>query len=124
MTVRLPIISELPQPARADTNTARLSALRILVVDDEQVVAESLARLLSDELDDEDGVRRELAACCWVRYEVTRRVWDQRYDAGGRAREATSRWRTERWVHRLCAEDCPHWHHQTEVWIAMAAPPP
>lgn len=83
-----------------------------------------LARLLSDELEDEDGVRRELAACCWVRYEVTRRVWDQRYDAGGRAREATSRWRTERWVHRLCAEDCPHWHHQTEVWIAMAAPPP
>ena len=46
MTVRLPIIAELPQPAVADDNAARLSALRILVVDDEQVVAESLARLL------------------------------------------------------------------------------
>jgi two-component system, NtrC family, sensor kinase len=46
MTVRLPIIAELPQPAAADGNAARLSALRILVVDDEPVVAESLARLL------------------------------------------------------------------------------
>ncbi len=47
MTVRLPIISDLPQPAVTDGNAARLSALRILVVDDEQVVAESLARLLT-----------------------------------------------------------------------------
>jgi signal transduction histidine kinase/ActR/RegA family two-component response regulator len=47
MTVRLPIIAELPQPAAAEGNTARLSALRILVVDDEQVVAESLGRLLT-----------------------------------------------------------------------------
>jgi CheY-like chemotaxis protein len=46
MMVRLPIIAELPQPARADGNGTQLSALRILVVDDEQVVAESLARLL------------------------------------------------------------------------------
>jgi len=47
MTVRLPIIVELPQLAVVDSNTARLSALRILVVDDEQVVAESLGRLLA-----------------------------------------------------------------------------
>ena len=47
MTVRLPIIAELPQTAIADGNASRLSALRILVVDDEQVVAESLARLLA-----------------------------------------------------------------------------
>jgi len=47
MIVRLPIIAELPQPAVANGNAARLSALRILVVDDEQVVAESLARLLA-----------------------------------------------------------------------------
>jgi two-component system, NtrC family, sensor kinase len=46
MTVRLPIIAALPQPAVADGNAARLSALRVLVVDDEHVVAESLARLL------------------------------------------------------------------------------
>jgi signal transduction histidine kinase/FixJ family two-component response regulator len=48
MTVRLPIIAELPQPARAEAKGAQLSALRILVVDDEQVVAESLARLLAE----------------------------------------------------------------------------
>jgi len=46
MTVRLPIIAELPHPAVTDGNAARLSPLRILVVDDEQVVAESLSRLL------------------------------------------------------------------------------
>lgn len=82
-----------------------------------------LARLLSDELEDADAPGRDLAVCCWVSYDVTRRVWDQRYE-GGRAREATSRWRTERWAHRLCPQDCPHWHHQTEVWLAMATPPP
>jgi CheY-like chemotaxis protein len=47
MTVRLPVIAELPQPAVAEGKAARLSALRILVVDDEPVVAESLARLLA-----------------------------------------------------------------------------
>jgi signal transduction histidine kinase/ActR/RegA family two-component response regulator len=47
MTVRLPIISDLPQPAVADAHRGSLSALRILVVDDEQMVAESLARLLA-----------------------------------------------------------------------------
>jgi two-component system, NtrC family, sensor kinase len=46
MTVRLPIIAELPQPTVTDGKGARLAALRILVVDDEQAVAESLARLL------------------------------------------------------------------------------
>jgi two-component system NtrC family sensor kinase len=46
MVVRLPIIAELPQSVVPDGTAARLSALRILVVDDEQVVAESLARLL------------------------------------------------------------------------------
>jgi signal transduction histidine kinase/ActR/RegA family two-component response regulator len=48
MTVRLPIITELPRVAGADGKAARLSSLRILVVDDEQVVAESLARLLAE----------------------------------------------------------------------------
>jgi CheY-like chemotaxis protein len=48
MTVRLPIIAEVPQPAAIDGKDARLSRLRILVVDDEPVVAESLARLLAE----------------------------------------------------------------------------
>jgi CheY-like chemotaxis protein len=47
MTVRLPIIAELPRPALADANAPHLSALRILVVDDEPLVAESLVRLLT-----------------------------------------------------------------------------
>jgi signal transduction histidine kinase/ActR/RegA family two-component response regulator len=48
MTIRLPIVAELPRPAIAEGTTRRLSALRILVVDDEPVVAESLARLLAE----------------------------------------------------------------------------
>jgi CheY-like chemotaxis protein len=47
MTVRLPIIAELPLPAGLARPSA-LAKLRILVVDDEQVVAEGLARLLAE----------------------------------------------------------------------------
>ncbi|HJZ48844.1 MAG TPA: response regulator [Roseiflexaceae bacterium] len=65
MTVRLPIIAELPRPVLADGSASQVSALRILVVDDEPVVAESLARLLSEyghqvvlATDGESGLRR------------------------------------------------------------------
>jgi CheY-like chemotaxis protein len=46
MTVRLPIVTEMPMPAGA-ARPLPLGPLHILVVDDEQVVAEGLARLLS-----------------------------------------------------------------------------
>jgi signal transduction histidine kinase len=46
MTVRLPIVTEMPMPAGAP-RPLPLGPLHILVVDDEQVVAEGLARLLS-----------------------------------------------------------------------------
>jgi signal transduction histidine kinase/ActR/RegA family two-component response regulator len=65
MTIRLPIIAELQRPAMADGVASRLPALRVLVVDDEQVVAESLARLLKEyghqvslAADGENGLRR------------------------------------------------------------------
>jgi two-component system NtrC family sensor kinase len=46
MTVRLPIIAETPLPAGTLQPSESLSSLRILVVDDEYVVANGLARLL------------------------------------------------------------------------------
>jgi CheY-like chemotaxis protein len=65
LTVRLPIIAELPQPTLTDSSAPRLSALRILVVDDEPMVGESLARLLREyghqvilAVDGESGLRR------------------------------------------------------------------
>jgi CheY-like chemotaxis protein len=64
MTVRLPIIAEIPVPAGA-ARPPVLAKLRILVVDDEQVVAEGLARLLAEyghqvslASDGETGLRR------------------------------------------------------------------
>jgi CheY-like chemotaxis protein len=47
MTVRLPIIAELPESAGSALSHVALPPLRILVVDDEPVVAQGLARLLA-----------------------------------------------------------------------------
>jgi signal transduction histidine kinase/CheY-like chemotaxis protein len=65
MTIRLPIIAELQRSALSDGFASRLPALRVLVVDDEPVVAESLARLLKEyghqviiAADGESGLRR------------------------------------------------------------------
>ena len=43
---------------------------------------------------------RDLPECCWVHY-------DQHPEG-----------RTEHWVHRLCTQGCPHWHHRIEVFLA------
>jgi hypothetical protein len=52
-----------------------------------------------------DFTPRELAECCWVSY-----------DRECPHPDGTSH--IEHWVYALCDEDCPHWHHQTEVWMA------
>lgn len=39
--------------------------------------------------------------CCWVTYPKPGPGADVEY-----------------WLHRLCPADCPHWHHQTEVFLA------
>lgn len=60
----------------------------------------AIARLYATDFTD-----RELASCCWVTYPKT-----CQHDDGSS--------HVEHWVYRLCYEDCPHWHHQTEVWMA------
>jgi hypothetical protein len=84
--------------ARIERSPAYVSALRRALL---QRVADRLgvARLLSEDVDVDRA--RKLAVCCWVLYVVRRQ---------------------EYWAHRLCSDDCPHWHHQAEVWITMAAP--
>lgn len=76
----------------------------------------AIARLLADGADEEgeplwdesgnwyDDEHHFYWPCCWLTYE-----WHYWL---GRSRLPVQ--------HRLCAEDCPHWHHQREAVIALA----
>jgi hypothetical protein len=41
-------------------------------------------------------------SCCWMQ-------WEKPTRSGGRA---------EMFLYQLCGDDCAHWHHQTEVFLA------
>ena len=69
-----------------------------------------LRRVLLQRLANDLAVARALSdgqleggcwSCCWLTYSCV-----------------SPPGRLERRLHRLCARDCPHWHHQTEVFLA------
>lgn len=80
---------------------------------------EPLRRALLQRLANDLAVARELDRnpdldglwpCCWVSFEMT-----QRFQADGVRPEGLRRVAC---VHRICDDDCAHWHHQTEVFLA------
>lgn len=67
-----------------------------------RALLERLARALAVARGLQDGtVPGGCWTCCWVSYS-----W------------RTTRGNEEEWLHRLCSDNCPHWHHQNEVFLA------
>jgi hypothetical protein len=71
--------------------------------------AEALRRALLQRIADrlayarafDEGELEGFSDCCWIHFE-----WPTR---------PPYRYPMHRYAHRICGEDCPHWHHWVEV---------